>query len=513
MALLKFLKGNYSSLSSAAIAEGQVLICGDTGEMFVDVAADKRVKIGDYVTVASLDALLAIDATTVPTSRLYYVEGANILARSNGVSWDQINKDTGATSIEVVGTGNAVTAASYDANTRKLTLTKGDTFVKQSDFDTLNQNVTKMGGKVYTVESESTDVSVLASGITAPKQGDVLIATNGLGVKSAYHYDAENGWIACDGKVDATTVILKDNITMAGNYTAIGNLTKTKDGQVFATAGRSVAEALADIFTKRLQPANPTQPAVTLTFSQADAVTGGKKGAYEVGTEVTPSYSASLSAGSYTYGPATGVTASEWTITDTNGHSAVHESAAASGEFAKFTVGDDTNYTITAKALHNEGAVAKDNLGAQSNPEKKIAAVDSYDSSNVKTKTSGAITGYRSFFYGVLSTTSEQAPLTSEIIRGMTNGGAYDESKGLTLNGSATAKRIVIAIPSSSTRGGLSEVLLASMANTPITDLYIKTEKAVKVEGCDGFTAVDYDVYVYSPSVIGADEVHTITLA
>lgn len=138
MALLKFLKGNYSSLSSAAIVEGQILICGDTGEMFVDVAADKRVKIGDYVTVANLDALFAIDAASVPTSRLYYVEGANILARSNGTDWDQINKDTGATSIEVVGEGNAVTAASYDAITRKLTLTKGITFATKAELDTLD---------------------------------------------------------------------------------------------------------------------------------------------------------------------------------------------------------------------------------------------------------------------------------------------------------------------------------------------------------------------------------------
>ena len=138
MALLKFLKGNYSSLSSADIVEGQVLICGDTGEMFVDVAAGQRVKIGDYVTVASLEALKAIDAASVPASRLYYVEGANILARSNGTSWDQINKDTGATSIEVVGEGNAVTAASYDAETRKLTLTKGEIFATKSELDTLD---------------------------------------------------------------------------------------------------------------------------------------------------------------------------------------------------------------------------------------------------------------------------------------------------------------------------------------------------------------------------------------
>lgn len=92
MAFLKFLKGNYSSLNNAAIAEGQVLICGDTGEMFVDVAADKRVKIGDYITVANIAALEALDATSVPTSRLYYVEDGNILARSNGTTWVQINK-------------------------------------------------------------------------------------------------------------------------------------------------------------------------------------------------------------------------------------------------------------------------------------------------------------------------------------------------------------------------------------------------------------------------------------
>lgn len=37
--------------------------------------------------------------------------------------------DTGATSVEVTGAGNAVTAASYNATNRKLTLTKGSTFL------------------------------------------------------------------------------------------------------------------------------------------------------------------------------------------------------------------------------------------------------------------------------------------------------------------------------------------------------------------------------------------------
>lgn len=39
------------------------------------------------------------------------------------------NPDTGATSVEVTGSGNAVTAASYSASTRKMTLTKGTTFL------------------------------------------------------------------------------------------------------------------------------------------------------------------------------------------------------------------------------------------------------------------------------------------------------------------------------------------------------------------------------------------------
>lgn len=102
MALLKFLKGNYAGLNNAAINEGQILICGDTGEMFVDVAADKRVKIGDFITVANIAALEALDATAVPTSRLYYVEDGNILARSNGTAWVQVNKQKTADELKTM---------------------------------------------------------------------------------------------------------------------------------------------------------------------------------------------------------------------------------------------------------------------------------------------------------------------------------------------------------------------------------------------------------------------------
>lgn len=50
--------------------------------------------------------------------------------------------DTGATSVEVTGAGNAVTAASYDAPTRKLTLTRGTTFLTHQDIKSINTNNT-----------------------------------------------------------------------------------------------------------------------------------------------------------------------------------------------------------------------------------------------------------------------------------------------------------------------------------------------------------------------------------
>jgi hypothetical protein len=220
---------------------------------------------------------------------------------------------------------------------------------------------------------------------------------------------------------------------------------------------------------------------------------------------LNPTYTATFEDGKYSYGPEpTGATVESWAVTSSDGESWT----AASGNCKEITVADDTSYTVTAKATHTAGSVPKTNIGNDcTDSSKKIAA-------GTKSKTSSAITGYRSYFYGVLDTATADAPLTSAIIREqLTNGGNYNEAKSFTLNGSATAKRIVIAIPSSSTRGGLSEVILTSAMNTPVTDSYTKTEKAVKVEGKDGFTAADYDVYVYEPSKIDAGEVHAITLA
>lgn len=312
--------------------------------------------------------------------------------------------------------------------------------------------------------------------ITSPKQGDTAIVRKAIDDThksyTAYVYTG-SAWSAMDGNYNANNVYLDADIKMAGNYTQVGNLTKTQNGTAtFATKGKSIAEALTDIFSKRLQPGTPTAPAVTLTFGQAKA--------YEVGTTVSPTYSASLSAGSYTYGPATGITATSWEISDTAGNTAT----TAEGSFADVVVADNTNYKITAKANYGEGVVAKDNLGSDSNPVVKIAAGSA-------TKTSGAITGYRNTFYG---TVTEKAEVTSTIIRGLSgkSNAAWSNGKSFTVNIPVGAVRVIFAYPA--TLQDVSSVKDVNGLNAEIKSAF--TKSAVTVAGAGADAGIEYKVYV-----------------
>lgn len=313
-------------------------------------------------------------------------------------------------------------------------------------------------------------------------KGDIFIMkrliAEGKYSYTGYVYDGTN-LVAMDGNYNAENVYLADNITMAGNYTRVGNLEKDLNGtNTFSTKGKSVAEAFTEIFSKRLQPTITAQPAISLTFSQAKA--------YEVGTVVTPTYSASLSAGSYTYGPDTGITAQTWEVTNTAGGSAT----TATGTFDDVTVTDamDTThggkgYTITAKATYNEGAVANDNLGSPSSPEIKIAA----GSAN---KVSSAITGYRYNWYGYKASGSEFANITSL---------ASADIKGLTAIKTLPAKisannasQLVLAIPAT-----LNKKPTLNQVSPPVTVDVTGTYTAT-VGGVNDYAPIDYDVYYVS---------------
>lgn len=133
MATVAFKKGLLANLP-ATYTEGTFYVTTDERALYLDVDGSTRVRIGDFQEFANLEALQA--NANPSTTALYYITDLNVLAKWNGSAYVQINLDTGATSIEVVGEGNAVTAASYDPATRKITLTKGTTYTTADDVDT-----------------------------------------------------------------------------------------------------------------------------------------------------------------------------------------------------------------------------------------------------------------------------------------------------------------------------------------------------------------------------------------
>ena len=213
-----------------------------------------------------------------------------------------------------------------------------------------------------------------------------------------------------------------------------------------------------------------TQPSVQLTFSQAKA--------YEVGTVVEPTYSAKLSPGSYSYGPATGVTASSWEVTDTEDNTLT----AASGSFPALTVADDSSYKITAKAAYEAGAVPVTNLGNE------------YAAGQIKAgskqATSLAITGYRNSFYGTMEAKDE---ITSDVIRGLAgvSGAALANGSTFDVEIPVGAMRVVIAYPA--TLRDISSVKDVNGMSAEISSSFVP--QTVSVEGANGFQAIDYKVY------------------
>lgn len=85
--------------------------------------------------------------------------------------------DTGATSVAIGGSGNAVTAASYDASTRKLTLTKGTTFLTAhqslANYVTLDGTQTITGAKTIGAGKTLTFAGTSNSGCADIKWGTV----------------------------------------------------------------------------------------------------------------------------------------------------------------------------------------------------------------------------------------------------------------------------------------------------------------------------------------------------
>ena len=350
---------------------------------------------------------------------------------------------------------------------------------------------------------DADDMAVIARVLNGqPAVQDDIFVVKALIAEGKYSYTSyvydDGEWKAMDGNYSAKNVYFHQDLTATA---PIGVVTIPETGSAtISAAGKSLQDVLVSILAEELQP-EKTLPDVSITTTNSSS--------YEVGEKVVPNYSATLSAGSYTYGPATGIVATDWTVNSKGTGVTVETLSTASGNFSEVTVTDGMEFKVSATANYDDGAMPVTNMGNAAAKDKQIVA-----GSDTTDKT--LFVGYRNYFYGVLSTSTAEAPLTSAIIRGLTAGGKYSASKTINLEpGPKGAKRVVVAIPEAqitSTRKGLKEVLLTSSMNSDITENYGNPIN-VSVEGANGYTAVNYKVWVYEPASLGSDEKHKITLA
>lgn len=299
---------------------------------------------------------------------------------------------------------------------------------------------------------------------------------------TAYIYD-DGAWKAMDGNYDASNVYFDADLT----YTAgIGVLAAPTGSATLAAKGKSVKEVLASILAKEAYP-NATNPAVTISGESG-------YGTFEVGTLKNLAYTGNLSAGSYTYGPATGIAATSWSASCTG---VTETKTTKSGTFEN-VMADTTVKTVTVTAHYGDGAIPVTNLG-NPYPSKQIKAGSA-------SKSSSQLRGVRYMFWGPMTTDAE---LNSANIRAL----AHKEeakAKGLsTFGAGAGAKKVVVAVPAGRK---ITKVLMPSALNADVTALFVKQGTQSQVEGANAYAAAAYDVYVYQPASIDAGETYSVTI-
>lgn len=236
---------------------------------------------------------------------------------------------------------------------------------------------------------------------------EAIIAADKLteGVTQKYQYTAYrfNGttWTAFDGNYSAENVFFTEDFTFTK---AIGTVTIPSSGsKVVSAAGKNLKDFFAGIFAAEEYPSTPSTSA---------SITSSNIGAKEVGTNIAVAYSFSTTANAYKYGPANGVTWSDYSATF-NGET----KTASSGTFTSVQVTDDTSLKITGSCKNSQGAMPKTNIG------------NDYPSARIAEKTwtgleKGTLTGYRAWFCGYKdgdNALADATAITGDQIRALGN--------------------------------------------------------------------------------------------
>lgn len=406
-----------------------------------------------------------------------------ILRNGTTAEWEASTKILKKGEVGIDTTKNEIRIGDGENTWKNLKIAGADQAAIQALIDQAEDKVTVVAAGDGTIDE------ALAT-ITTPSQGDMAIVEQKFGdvaktdgtrtSRTAYSYDGEK-WCAMDGNYNAKNVYFDSDFTYTSAIGAVG--APSGGSGKLAASGKSVEEFMASILAKEANP-HTTQPAASVKITSGN-------GTFEIGTKKNIAYSASLSAGSYTYGPATGVVAGTITASFDG-----QTKTGATGTFEN-VVADGTK-KLSVSITHNEGAVPKTNLG-NAYAAGKIAA-------GTKTaEASQTLVGVRHMFYGPMTTDAE---LNSANIRKLKHEAASKKTIG-TFGAGAGAVKVVVAVPANM---NVTKVLMPSAMNADATASFVKQAGSVQVEGAEGFTAAAYNVWVYQPASIDSTETYAVTI-
>ena len=227
-----------------------------------------------------------------------------------------------------------------------------------------------------------------------------------------------------------------------------------------------------------------TQPSCSLSAS----CTGS--GA-EIGSKITKiNWDGNTTYGSYTYGPATGLSASNrtWAISNNiNDLTSEDEDGSFVVDIQLDQEAEKTYAVITGKCVldASNAAYAKNNIGGTTTL--RVSGLDVTKTANAKA------TAYRKPFWGVLTPENvvDVENLTSEIVRGLPKDGSSTKGLPTSISVPAGTQMVIFAA-----KAGAYSSLTATDDNAMnATVTFDKKASAVQVKGANDFTATAYDVW------------------
>lgn len=284
--------------------------------------------------------------------------------------------------------------------------------------------------------------------------------------------------------------VFEDEITLThnfGRYKTDNGFVKTDDAK-----GKTTSQWLIHALSETKEP-TITQPTFGVTASV-------KENKSEIGTYITEiSWAGTTTYGTYEYGPDTGLSSSnmEWEVSNN-----ADTSQKATTETGSFNITSKKLQLTQESAKEYAKIIYKYKLNAEN------AAMPK---NNVGANTSGKITSkegtievaakaeaYRKPFYGVLKPGDaiKISELSSSFIRSLKdkdNSGSGTKTKGLptALSVPAGSQMVIFAA-----KAGTYKTLVAKDANANNSVVtFEKLANAVAVEGANGYTATNYDVW------------------